>query len=259
MTHIESWERPNYCTAGSSTGPKSIVVNQVLGEREVQKSIDIHVVVPPRKPGIEQIVDVFVKRLCITSVDVICDKVIVRGQFEVKALYVACRPRQPVHAVEVWPVRFTAFADIIGARRGMEADASVMVEFVDYDCDEHTRAHWYKKKGHDCDDYYDDCDDDYYDDDCDCDCDCDCDDDDYDDDCDHKHKPPKKNKCKPKCKPKCEPKCEPECEHHCKPHKKPRRCTRKFDVSVVLRITAKVMTDREVMLYFPGLPYKPKG
>ncbi|SMC51114.1 DUF3794 domain-containing protein [Sporomusa malonica] len=247
MTHIEPWDRPNYCTAGSSTGPKSIVVQQVLGAREVQKSIDIHVVVPPRKPGIEQIVDVFVKKLHITSVDVIPNKVIVRGEFEVKALYVACRPRQPVHAVEVWPIRFTAFADIRGARRGMEADASVMVEFVDYDCDEHTRAHWHKKKGHDYDDYDDDCDDDYDD----YDCDCDYDDDDYDDDCDHKHKPPKKHKCKPKC--------EPECEHHCKPHKKPRRCTRKFDVSVVLRITAKVMTDREVMLYHQGLPVKPKG
>ncbi|MDF2875936.1 MAG: hypothetical protein K0R22_2619, partial [Sporomusa sp.] len=143
MTHIEPWDRPQYCTAGISTGPKSLVVQQVLGEQDVQKSIDVHVVVPRHKPGIEQIVDVFVKRLQINSVDVIHDKVIVRGKFEIKALYVACRPRQPVHAVEVWPIRFTAHADIPGTRRGMDADAGVIVEFVDYDVDEHCRAYWH--------------------------------------------------------------------------------------------------------------------
>ncbi len=261
MTHIEPWDRPNYCTAGASAGPKSIVVMQVLGAREVQKSLDIHVVVPRHKPAIEQIVDVFVKKLEIDCVDVIPNKVVVRGQFEVKALYVACKPRQPVHAVEVWPIRFTAYADIRGARRGMDADANVMVEFVDYDCDEYTRAHWHKKKGHghgDCDDDYDydDCDYDY-DDDCDDDYD-ECDDCDCKDDCHHKHKPPK-HQCKPKCESDCD--CHHDHDHHCKPHKRPRRCTRRFDVSVVLRITVKVMTDREVMLYPQpqGLPYKPKG
>lgn len=262
MTHIEPWDRPNYCTAGYSAGPKSIVVQQVLGERTVQKSLDVHVVVPRHKPAIEQIVDVFVKKLCITSVDIIPNKVVVRGEFEVKALYVACKPRQPVHAVEVWPIRFTAHADISGARRGMDAEANVKVEFVDYDCAEHTRAQWYKKKG----DNYDDCDDDYEHDHHHYECDDDYDD--YDDDCDcdyhHKYKPKtlKKHKFPHKCKSDCH--CDHDHHHHCKPHKPPRRCTRRFDVSVVLRITAKVMTDREVMLQLPGyppggLPPKPKG
>jgi hypothetical protein len=273
MTHIEPWDRPLYCTAGASTGPKSIVVQQVLGEREVQKSLDIHVVVPRHKPAIEQIVDVFVKRLRITSVDVIPDKVIVRGHFEVKALYVACRPRHPVHAVEVWPVRFTAYADIRGVRRGTDADASVMVEFVDYDCEEHTHAHWYKRKGHkhydsdDCDSDSDsdshDCDSDDYDDDCDyddCDYDDDCDECDWHDEC-HHHDHKKKHKCKPDCDDDCD--CDDHHhhhhDHHCKPHKRPRRRTRRFDVSVVLRITVKAMIDREVLLYQGGLPAKPKG
>lgn len=238
MTHIEPWEMPGKCTLGYA--PKSIVVQQVLGERRVQKSIDVHVCVPRHKPAIEQIVDVFVKKLQITDVDVIHDKVIVRGEFEVKALYVACRPRQPVHAVEVWPIRFTAHADIRGARRGMEADASVMVEFVDYDVAKHTRAYWHKKKDHDYDHCQDDaaeyCDGDY--DDCDCNCD-------YDEECHYKHKTLKKHKFKPSCK----------------PHKPPCHCTRHFDVSVVLGIAVKVMIDRELMMYPQpqGLPYKPKG
>lgn len=235
MTHIEPWEMPG---SGKcfGPGPKSIVVQQVLGERQVQKSIDVHVRVPQHKPAIEQIIDVFVKRLRITDVDVIHDKVVVRGEFELKALYVACRPRQPVHAVEVWPIRFTAYADIRGARRGMEADASVMVEFVDYDVEKHTRAYVYKKKAHDYDnchdDDYDHCDDDYND--------CECE---YDEDCHHKPKTLKKHKFKPKCKPHI-----------------PCHCTRRFNVSVVLGITVKVMTDRELMLHAPQvLPYKPKG
>ena len=245
MTHIEPWEMPGKCTLGY--GPKTIVVQQVLGERHIQKSVDVHVRVPRRKPSIEQIVDVFVKKLCITDVDVIHHKVVVRGEFEVKALYVACKPRQPVHAVEVWPVRFTAYADIRGARPGMEADASVVVEFVDYDIEKHSRTKWHKKKHHedyseddtDCSDDYDDCEDEY-EDDCDHDC---------DDDCHYKHKSLKKHKFNHKCK------------EHCKPHKCHCFCTRHFNVSVVLGITVKVMTDREVVVQ-PGpqvLPYKPKG
>lgn len=244
MTYIDQWERLKYCPAG--IGPQSIYVQQVLGHREIQKTMDVHVVVPRSKPGIEQIVDVFVKRLEICSVDVVHDRVIVRGQFEVKALYVACKPRQPVHAVEVWPVRFTASAGIRGARRGMDADANVFVEFIDYDVDKHCRAYWHKNKDHGHHHHHDDCHD--YDD-----YDCDCDDDyDYDDCHDHHHKPHKDHD---------------DCHHHddhhhgCHPHKRP-RCTRRFDVSVVLRVTVKVMADREVMLHQGpphGLPIKPKG
>lgn len=239
MTHIEPWEMPQgKCHLGP---PKPIVVQQVLGERQVQKSIDVHVHVPRQKPGIEQIVDVFVKRLCITSVDVIPNKVIVRGEFEVKALYVACKPRQPVHAVEVWPVRFTAYADIRGARPGMEAEASVVVEFVDYDLEKHWRDHWQKKKHYEhehCQDEYDYCDDCEY---------CDGDSDSSEDF--HQHKTLKKHKFKHKCKP------------HCSDHKPCCCCARDFNVSVILGISVKVLTDREVMINpQPAvLPYIPKG
>jgi acetolactate synthase small subunit len=67
------------CTLAAQTGP--IIVRQVIGEKEKQKVLDIHVVVPEQKPSIEQIVDVFVKDVDVHSVDVITDKVIVRGDF----------------------------------------------------------------------------------------------------------------------------------------------------------------------------------
>lgn len=198
----------NPCTLGTETGPQTIIVRQVVGEAEKQKVLDIHVVVPDAKPAIEQIVDVFVKEVEVNSVDVITDKVIVRGEFEIKAIYVADLPEQPVHAVEIKHYKWTQDIEVPGARRGMDADASVVVEFVDYDVDHHTRA--YKYKNYEMDDDDDDCDDDHHHDDCDDD------QDDHDDDCDHHH------------------------HHH--------HCTREFDVSVVLKITAKVMTDREVQI-----------
>ena len=216
------------CTLGEQTGPQTIVVRQVIGEGEKQKVLDIHVRVPERKPAIEQIVDVFVKDVCIDTVDVITDKVIVRGEFEVKAIYVACLPQQPVHAVELKNYRWTADIVVPGARKGMDADADVIVEYVDYDIDEecndndhhhHHHRHFrnrgtkytYYKNTDWCDDDDDDCN--HHHDDCD---------DDDDDDV----------KCPPG--------------------------TREFDVSVVLKVTAKVMTAREVVIG-GALPSKPKG
>ena len=212
----------NQCTLGAETGPQTIIVRQVVGEKEKQKVLDIHIVVPDRKPAIEQIVDVFVKEVEINCVDVITDKVIVRGEFEIKAIYVACLPDQPVHAVEIKHYKWTQDIDIPGARKGMDADASVIVEFVDYDVDECSRAYKYKYEDmtNECDNHED------HDDEC-------------DDECDDDHGCHGNNH-----------------KHHHHHHK----CTREFDVSVVLKITGKVMTDREVQIGGMGtMPTTPKG
>jgi len=202
--------RANYfdpCVLGAQTGPQTIIVRQVIGERTRQKVLDIRVQVPPQKPSIEQIVDVFVKDVKVNNVEVITDKVIVRGEFDIKAIYVACLPEQPVHAVEIKRYKWTQDIELPGARKGMDADASVSVEFVDYDVDEHSRAYKYKYG-------MDDCDDD-----------------------DHHH------------------------HHHDHCHDDDDRCMREFSVSVVLKITAKVLTDREVTLGIADgtLPSGPKG
>lgn len=215
------------------SGPQCIVVNQVIGEQTIQKVIEVHLVVPQSKPAIEQVVDVMVKHLCITEVEVIPCKVIVRGHFELKALYVACLPSQPVHAIEARHVRFTAAADIPGAHHGLDADAHAVVEYVDYS----TRRHpFYRlrspgknpkwKKHH----HYPQ-EPDYEEDDC------------ADDD-------------KPDCKPKHKPHCKPK-HKHCHPA----HCCREIDVTVIIAIRVKVTTDREIILYANAaqLPYKPKG
>jgi len=212
----------------------TIVVNQIIGERSEQEAFEIHVCIPRQKPSAEQIINVFVKKLRITHVHLITDKVIVRGTFEVKAIYVGCMPCQPVHAVEIKGVRFTIDLPICGARCGMEADASVIVEYIDYDdgCDHKVRDERYKNKygtiknqhincGYD----YDDCHQDH----------------------DHHHQDNWQHH-----------------QHHqsccCPPHKK--HCSREFDVSIVLRVNAKVLVGREIMVHhpaYPKIPAHPKG
>lgn len=271
---------PDYCTLGAQAGPQTIVVRQVLGEKEKQKVLDIHVRVPERKPAIEQIVDVFVKNVEVNAVDVITDKVIVRGEFEIKAIYVACLPDNPVHAVEIKHCKWTQDIDIPGARRGMDAEAAVLCEFVDYDVAEMTRAYKYKYHGDDC---------------CDTPDVCTCETTDTDD-CgfmpQHPMPPfkPPMGSCPPPvnacvqpdpcppmnpCPPPCPPPAPPKPPRPpqmvvppCPPAPCGEVCCRDFDVSIILRITAKVLADREVQMNPPSnatggasqsLPSQPKG
>lgn len=268
---------------GQHTMLSNMCFNQVIGRAEEQKTIDIHIHVPQHKPLIEQIVDVFIKRVTVDDVRVLCDEVIVRGCFEVKALYVACLPNQPVHAVEVRRVRFTIAVPVYGARRGMDVDASVFIEYVDYDVTSRMRQERLKGYSGHPDKHMDGpcCDDGHWGDpkygpeesyyynydfkpghksphphypghpgpDCD-----------HDHhhhhpgpDCDHDHHPHHPG-----------PDCAPHHHHH---HHGHGYCS--FDVWVVLKACVKVMIDREVLyppvcqqavpLPMPPLPLKPKG
>jgi len=125
-------------------GPETIEVEQVLGAAMAQRVVEFDMFVPEKKPDIEQVVDVYVKDVEINSVDVIPDKVIIRGELEVKVMYVADLPNQPVHAFERKQVRFTRDIVIEGAEKDMDANADVTVEFVDYDF----HCHHDKRKVH---------------------------------------------------------------------------------------------------------------
>lgn len=118
-------------------GPETISVEQVLGAEMSQKVVEFDMFVPDPKPDIEQVIDVYVKDVDIDSVDVIFNKVIIRGDLEVKVMYVADLPNQPVHAFEKRHVRFTRDIEIEGAEPGMDASADVVVEYVDYDFHRH--------------------------------------------------------------------------------------------------------------------------
>ncbi len=118
-------------------GPETIQVEQVLGAEMSQKVVEFDMFVPGQKPDIEQVIDVYVKDVEINSVDVIPNKVIIRGDLEVKVMYVADLPDQPVHAFERKHIRFTRDIEIEGAEKDMDATADVTVEYVDYDFHRH--------------------------------------------------------------------------------------------------------------------------
>jgi len=118
-------------------GPEKIQIEQVLGAEMAQKVVEFDMIVPDPKPDIEQVIDVYVKDVEINSVDVITDKVIVRGDLEIKVMYVADLPNEPVHAYEKKHIRFTRDIVVPGARKGMDAEADVTVEYVNYDFHRH--------------------------------------------------------------------------------------------------------------------------
>ena len=118
-------------------GMETLQVEQVLGAAMEQRVVEIDMIVPDPKPDIEQVVDVYVKDVCIKSIDVIPDKVIVRGNLEVKVMYIADLTDQPVHAFEQKHIRWTRDIEIPGAAKDMNATADVTIEFVDYDFHRH--------------------------------------------------------------------------------------------------------------------------
>lgn len=134
VTTVDSAELECGCP---EPGPETIEVEQVLGAEMAQRVVELDMFVPEQKPDIDQVVDVYVKELEINKVDVIPDKVIVRGELEVKVMYVADLPNQPVHAFEKRHIRWTRDIVIDGAEPDMKATADATVEFVDYDFHPH--------------------------------------------------------------------------------------------------------------------------
>jgi hypothetical protein len=98
-----------------------------------QRALEVDLIVPDNRPDIEQIIDIYVKNLEVSSIDVLRDRVIVRGSLELKVMYVADLPNQPVHAFEKRNIRFVRDIEILGTEPGMTASADATVEFVDYD------------------------------------------------------------------------------------------------------------------------------
>lgn len=114
-------------------GFETINVEQVLGAGMQQRVVETAMAVPDQKPDIRQVVDVYVKALDIKSISVIPDKVVVRGDIEVKVMYVADLPNEPVHAFEQSNLRWTRDIQVPGAQPGMSATADAAIEYISYE------------------------------------------------------------------------------------------------------------------------------
>lgn len=100
----------------------------VLGARSKQINVQDRLRVPEPKPDIADVIDTRVKSE-IKKTEVIRDKVIVNGELEVKIVYEADKPSQPVHAFERM-INFSGFVDVEGAEPGDEVFVHVKIEDV---------------------------------------------------------------------------------------------------------------------------------
>jgi hypothetical protein len=127
---------------------EKIKVEQVVAAGSAQRVLEFNLTVPPQKPPIRQVVKFLVKNLEVTNVKVIPNKVIITGEFDVKLMYVADLPDQPVHAVEIENYKFTKDIALEGIRKDMDAEADVVLEYSDYDfeCEKHPHKHKHDSK-----------------------------------------------------------------------------------------------------------------
>lgn len=112
---------------------EKIQVEQVIAAGSAQRVLEINAVVPAEKPPIEQVIKMVVKNLEVTNVKVITNKVIITGQFDVKVLYVAQLPDQPVHAIEIEKYKFTKDIAMEGITADMAAEGDAVLEYFDYE------------------------------------------------------------------------------------------------------------------------------
>ncbi|ABO48632.1 Peptidoglycan-binding LysM [Desulforamulus reducens MI-1] len=84
---------------------------------------------PAGKPDVDKVREITVGDVVIKDVDVIQDKVLIKGTVEFEILYIAMNERKSLHTIHR-KVDFKTFIDVPGARPENEADIDVEVEWA---------------------------------------------------------------------------------------------------------------------------------
>ncbi|MDI6906849.1 MAG: DUF3794 domain-containing protein [Thermoanaerobacterales bacterium] len=111
----------------------------VVGQRMTQVVISDIIEIPPQKPPAQKALECEVIETRVTETELLpaADKVIVRGEIDVKAIYVADKPSQPVHAVEA-TIPFTTFVQFENdIRENDTVTVNVSVEFAECSLSDH--------------------------------------------------------------------------------------------------------------------------
>jgi hypothetical protein len=103
--------------------------DRVVGEATRQVVLREPAEAPPGKPEVAKVVDVVAADVRVTHVEVIRDKVLWRGFADLKVVYVAELPDQPVHVFER-RLSFSGAAEVPGAQPDMRALVKPALEFV---------------------------------------------------------------------------------------------------------------------------------
>ncbi|MCL2336152.1 MAG: DUF3794 domain-containing protein [Firmicutes bacterium] len=104
-------------------------VEELIGEDSTQVVAKGTFETPEQKPCPLEIVNVSVENIAATDVKVIKDKVIVRGQADLKFVYVSDKKDRAVHAMH-HQLDFRSFVEIPGALEGMDVDVRPVVEYI---------------------------------------------------------------------------------------------------------------------------------
>ncbi len=91
---------------------------------------------PSQKPDIDKVKEVIASDVIIKDVDVIKDKVLIKGEIEFEILYTAMNKDQSMHMIHR-KVPFKTFIDVPGARANDHADIDVEVEWANAKLNEH--------------------------------------------------------------------------------------------------------------------------
>ena len=120
--------------AGATVETVELNVEQLIGEDSTQVVVRETFETPQAKPCPAKIINVSIEEIEITDVKVIQNKVIIRGQVDIKIVYVSAEKDQAVHAMHQ-QLNFRTFVEIRGATNGMDVDVKPVVEYINAEPD----------------------------------------------------------------------------------------------------------------------------
>lgn len=103
-----------------------IKVDDLVGRSNAQVIISDNFRVPDQKPPVEKILDIKTETK-VTDTRIVANKVIVDGEVTVQVVYVALKPKQPVHSMHQ-TFTFSHFVEVLGAEPDMNVEVDLFVE-----------------------------------------------------------------------------------------------------------------------------------
>ncbi len=128
--------------AGSTVETIELNVEELIGEDSSQVVVRETFETPEKKPCPVKVINVSIEDIDVTDVKVIRNKVIIRGQVDLKIVYVSDKKDQAVHAMH-HQLNFRTFVEIQGAAEGMDVDVRSMIEYINAEpvnCDVNVEA-----------------------------------------------------------------------------------------------------------------------
>ncbi|AEF92975.1 Peptidoglycan-binding lysin domain protein [Desulfotomaculum nigrificans CO-1-SRB] len=114
---------------GATVKTAPLSMESPVGEKCKQVVIRDAAEIPAGKPDVDKVREITARNFTITDVDIVPDKVLVRGKVEFEVMYKSMKPDHAVHMLHR-KVHFKTFIDVPGARSGDNVDVDINVEWA---------------------------------------------------------------------------------------------------------------------------------